>query len=88
MQYSVDNVSYSTTIPQGTNADNYTVYYKVVGDANHNDMAAKTVAVSIAKADASATAPTAKTLTYTGAAQTLVNAGVANGGVMQSHLTT
>ena len=86
MQYSVDNVSYSTTIPQGTNASNYTVYYKVVGDANHNDMAAKTVAVSIAKADASATAPTAKTLTYTGAAQTLVNAGVANGGVMQYSL--
>jgi len=50
IQYSLDGSTYSTAVPKGTNAGDYTVYYKVVGDANHNDVAAATVAVSIAKA--------------------------------------
>ena len=52
MQYSLDGSSYSTTIPTATNANTtgYTVYYKVVGDGNHNDTAAKTLTVTIARA--------------------------------------
>ena len=57
MQYSTDGTNYSTTIPTETNANTsgYTVYYKVVGDSNHNDTAAQTLTVPIAKADFTAT---------------------------------
>ena len=51
MQYSLtENSGYSTDIPTGTNAGKYTVYYKVVGDNNYNDVEAKSVEVTIAKA--------------------------------------
>lgn len=49
-QYSLDGENYSTAIPQGTAAKDYTVYYKIVGDSNHNDTAPATIDVSIAKA--------------------------------------
>ena len=48
MEYSLDGTTYATTIPQGTNAGSYTVYYKVKGDANHNDIAAQNFQVTIA----------------------------------------
>ena len=48
VQYSLDGTTYAETIPQGTDAGNYTVYYKVKGDANHNDIAAQNFSVSIA----------------------------------------
>ncbi|WP_028904637.1 MBG domain-containing protein, partial [Prevotella sp. P6B4] len=48
MQYSLDGTTYSTTIPQGINAGSYIVYYKVKGDANHNDIAAQHFTVIIA----------------------------------------
>ena len=51
MQYSTDNQTWSTTIPQGTDAGKYTVYYKVVGDENHSDTAVDSIEVTIAKAD-------------------------------------
>ena len=41
LQYSAtQNGTYSATVPTGTNAGSYTVWYKVKGDANHNDTAA------------------------------------------------
>ena len=87
MQYSLDGTNYGSDIPTGTNAGTYTVYYKVVGDDNHTDTTPATVSVTIKRAAAAVTtAPTAKTLTYTGAAQQLVNAGVASGGTMQYSL--
>ncbi len=51
LQYSLDNDSYSTTVPTGTNADTYTVWYKVVGDENHNDTEPQSVDVTIKKAN-------------------------------------
>ena len=48
MEYSLDGTTYAETIPQGTNAGSYTVYYKVIGDANHNDIAAQNFQVTIA----------------------------------------
>ncbi len=51
MQYSLDGQSWSTNIPTATNAGDYTVNYCVVGDANHNDVAAKTLTVTIAQAE-------------------------------------
>lgn len=41
--------TYSTTIPTATNAGTYTVYYKVKGDSNHNDVAENSVEVTINK---------------------------------------
>ncbi len=86
MQYSLDGTNYSTTIPTGTAAGSYTVYYKVVGDENHNDTARASVKVTIAKADAGYNAPTAQNLIYNGQAQPLVTAGSTVDGTMQYRL--
>ena len=65
MQYSTDNQTWSTTIPQGTDAGKYTVYYKVVGDENHSDTAVDSIEVTIAKAKAVITVDTTTiTVTY------------------------
>ena len=50
MQYSLtENGTYSPGIPTGTDAGTYTVWYRVIGDANHNDTTPASVAVSIGK---------------------------------------
>ncbi len=52
-----DEESWNTALPQAKNADTYGVYYRVVGDANHNDYeSADAVVVTIAKAALTATA--------------------------------
>ena len=59
MQYSLtENGTYSPDIPTGTDAGAYTVWYRVIGDENHNDTEPASVAVSIGK----------KRLTITGVA--------------------
>ena len=52
MQYSLDNdnETYSTSIPTGTEAKEYTVYYKVVGGTNYEDVAAASIKVTISGA--------------------------------------
>ena len=50
MQYSLDGQTYAKELPQGTNAGSYTVFYKVVGDDNHNDVAPAFINVAIYKA--------------------------------------
>ncbi len=82
MQYSLDDNVYSTDIPKGKDAMDYTVYYKVVGDSNYNDVEADSITVTIAKSNPILTAaPAAKTdLVYTGGALELVTAGTASGG--------
>ena len=83
MQYALDGKTFSDAVPTGTDAGTYTVSYRVVGDTNHQDVAAKTVSVSIGKANAIVTAPKARTLIYTGEAQALIKAGSVTGGTMQ-----
>jgi hypothetical protein len=39
MEYSLDNITYSASLPTGTNAGDYEVWYRVKGDSNHNDTA-------------------------------------------------
>lgn len=57
MQYSLtENGAYSAAIPTGKNAGGYTVYYKVAGDANHNDTDPQSVTVTIGKAAVTVTA--------------------------------
>ena len=81
--YKLDNGEWANEIPTATEAKTYTVYYKIVGDSNHNDLIddeTQKISVTVAKADAQVTAPTAKTgLSYNGEAQILVNAGIAVG---------
>jgi len=71
LQYSSDGETYSTTVPQGTAAGNYTVYYRVVGDKNHNDIDAQSIDVEIKKATPTADVKV-KNLYYTGEALELV----------------
>lgn len=91
MQYKlgVDGI-WSSEIPTATNAGEYTVYYKVLGDNNHNDLTdieTQKISVTIVKADAQVTAPTVKTgLTYNGESQALVVAGSALGATIEYKL--
>ena len=73
--YSLDGETYSEGIPTATNAGTYTVYYKVVADANHKDVAAATVKVTIARKAVTVTADD-KTKVY-GAADPELTATVA-----------
>ena len=50
MQYSLtENGTYSQVIPTGTDAGAYTVWYRVIGDENHNDTALASVTVRIGR---------------------------------------
>ena len=73
MQYSLtENGTYSQDIPVGTDAGTYTVWYRVIGDANHNDTAPASVAVSIGKKPLTITGVTAVSKPYDGT----TNAGI------------
>jgi len=48
VQYSLDGTNYSTTIPKGTNAKEYTVYYKVVANPGFKDVEPASLKVTIA----------------------------------------
>ena len=91
MQYKlgVDGI-WSSEIPTATNAGEYTVYYKVLGDDSHSDLIddeKQQLTVTIAKADAQVTAPTAKTgLKYNGESQALIVAGSAVGATIEYKL--
>ena len=67
MQYSLtENGTYSPDTPTGTDAGAYTVWYRVIGDANHNDTAPASVAVSIRKKPLTITGVTAASKPYDG----------------------
>ena len=67
MQYSLtENGTYSQDIPTGTDAGAYTVWYRVIGDENHNDTAPASVVVSIRKKPLTITGVTAASKPYDG----------------------
>ena len=67
MQYSLtENGTYSQDIPAGTDAGTYTVWYRVIGDANHNDTAPASVEVSIGKKPLTISGITAVSKPYDG----------------------
>lgn len=73
MQYSLtENGTYSPDIPTGTDAGAYTVWYRVIGDANHKDTAPASVAVRIGKKPLTITGVTAASKPYDG----MTNAGI------------
>lgn len=65
MWYKLGGGTYSTELPTATNAGTYTVYYKVVGDASHNDTAEQSITVTISKAPLTGT-PTFTPVTEAG----------------------
>ena len=67
MQYSLtENGTYSQDIPTGTDAGAYTVWYRVIGDANHKDTAPASVPVRIGKKPLTIIGVTAASKTYDG----------------------
>ena len=75
MQYSLtENGTYSQTIPTGTDAGAYTVWYRVIGDENHNNTTPASVAVRIGKKPLTITGVTAASKPYDGT----TNAGITN----------
>ena len=67
MQYSLtENGTYSPDIPTGTDAGEYTVWYRVIGDENHNDTTPASVAVRIGKKPLTITGVTAVSKPYDG----------------------
>ena len=76
---------WSATVPSVTDSGTYSVYYRIKGDDSHSNLEAEApISVTVAKADVTVTAPTAKTgLEYTGEAQELITAGTVSVGTMQ-----
>ena len=67
MQYSLtEDGTYSQDIPAGTDAGKYTVWYQVIGDANHNNTTPASVTVSIGKKPLRITGVTAASKPYDG----------------------
>ena len=59
--------AYSETVPTGTDAGEYTVWYKVAGDSNHTDTQPASVTVTVAPKTVTATVTVSGgSLTYTG----------------------
>ena len=77
--------SNNTNVPENANSPQPTV--TITGISQYTGTATQTFTINKAAATI-ATAPTAKELTYTGAAQELVNAGSTNDGEMQYKLST
>lgn len=89
ISYSTEkNGTYSETIPQGANAGDYTVWYKVTGDATHADIAATQVEnVSIAQKAISITASD-QSIAYNSAIATTTDKVAVTPGLVEGHSIT
>ena len=91
MQYAVSEdkenaptEGWADTVPSAAKPGTYYVWYKVVGDENHNDTEPEVLSCQISKIDSSVSVkPEAKELTDTDKEQELIKAGTPDGGVMQ-----
>lgn len=71
VQYKLNDGEWSTNVPTATEAGEYTVYYKLVGDKNHKDVAEASVKVAIlSKSAANAEVSFNGNLVYDGNAKT------------------
>jgi|GEM_PF-2744086 len=75
-----DSGAWSAAIPQATNAGTYTVWYKVVGDGNHNDTAAASVTVTIARQSITPSVTVSGSYTYNNGNPIIPTVEVKNGG--------
>ena len=71
MQYCLtQDGTYSKNVPIGKNAGSYTVWYKAIGDGNHNDSAPASVSVTIARQPVNVPGADATVFTYDGEKKT------------------
>ena len=71
MQYCLtQDGTYSENVPTGKNAGSYTVWYKVIGDDNHNNTAPASVNVTIARQPVDVPKADATVFTYDGEKKT------------------
>ena len=77
--------SYSTSLPQGTNAGAYTVFYYAKGNTGYKDSPKRQLDVTIAKASSLKTAPTvtSQVIIHNNSSHDLINAGTTNSGTME-----
>ena len=75
-----DSGAWGDAIPQATNAGTYTVWYKVVGDGNHNDTAAESVTVTIARQNITPSVTVSGSYTYNNGNPIIPTVEVKNGG--------
>ena len=75
-----DSGAWGAAIPQATNAGTYTVWYKVVGDGNHNDTAAESVTVTIARQNITPSVTVSGSYTYNNGNPIIPTVEVKNGG--------
>ena len=81
--YGLDNTALQPVMPTGVDAGNYTVYYRVLGDANHFDSEIESVLVTIAKKAINISGITAQDKVYDGTtAATLGFDQVVYGGIV------
>ena len=73
--YSTDEINWSTNIPQGTNAGDYEVYWKLVGDYNHTDIDSTLITVTMDKVTPTVTPPIGLTIYYDGDSHELITEG-------------
>ena len=91
VEYSIDNgKTWTTTIPDGTGAGEYTVKVKYKGDNNHEDFSGDDIKITISKAEPTITTKPAMVegIIYTGSEQNLVKAGNTTGGELQYAIGT
>ena len=79
IQYSLDNTTWNTALPEGTNAGSYTVFFKAVADDNHNPVEAQFINVPIYKAALTNVLLQATNLVYNQQEQSPVITGVKAG---------
>ena len=80
MYYSLDGKNWSTEVPKGKDVKKYTIYYKIDGDSNHNDLGPFTVGSEITRAKAKITKDAGSvTVPYDGKAHNMATAGSGSG---------
>lgn len=70
LEYRLDDGEYGTEIPEATAAGSYTVFYRVIGDKNHEDVAEQSLTVTIAPKPVAVPAADESEFTYNGTEQT------------------
>ena len=89
MLYSLDGEQFSADIPTSTATGSYMVYYKVQGDANHEDTEAQSVIAAIGKKDITISGIQAEDKVYDGTtAVTLSYDAVVFGGIAEGDALT
>lgn len=86
MLYKLTTTGYTTAVPVGKAPGTYTVLWQIEETDNYNGWPETTILVTIGKMETKITPPAARTLTYNGAMQQLVDAAVVTNSEMTNDL--